>query len=463
MFKQDDIQPTIAGLRKDHIVQFLLEHLKNSNLHNQASVQLNAPNAHFNSNREFWARLLYERNATLKWVELKGFQIVDWFPRTPGLYHTDKAERAREEAEQFICEENGILFYNPHGKFHMIEGGVGSVRFKPILVEREEHWLCTATSDGYCHSGVPLAIPTNLLREVDFSDYKYKFTLVGQIRFLPKFLEDHFQHINRIPQIYVVVNHLKITSKEQSSAPVKITPMLFFEAEISDFLKKNNRRNYRNKGYVTYAICCADSLKTLDNASDWLELYVNRYNGKIITNFDEQRPAFERVPFSLQNIMSNNIAQKVIQELIQETETENINSIYKKIQINILKLNNVQTGDNCTMSNERTINTGGGNYYESISTSGGNYIQGNYINMSQDLTQAAAQIQELIEQLQKSGLTVDSAQEKVAKDVANQAQNNPTMKDKLVKWGQSLGDATVNDVVKGAVKLAIRSAGIPLP
>lgn len=83
--------------------------------------------------------------------------------------------------------------------------------------------------------------------------------------------------------------------------------------------------------------------------------------------------------------------------------------------------------------------------------------------MSQDLTQAAAQIQELIEQLQKSGLTVDSAQEKVAKDVANQAQNNPTMKDKLVKWGQSLGDATVNDVVKGAVKLAIRSAGIPLP
>lgn len=232
MFKQDDIQPTIAGLRKDHIVQFLLEHLKNSNLHNQASVQLNAPNAHFKSNREFWERLLYERNATLKWVELKGFQIVDWFPRTPGLYHTD---------------------------------------------------------------------------------------------------------------------------------------------------------------------------------------------------------------------------------------TENINSIYKKLQINILKLNNVQTGDNCTMSNERTINTGGGNYYESISTSGGNYIQGNYINMSQDLTQAAAQIQELIEQLQKSGLTVDSAQEKVAKDVANQAQNNPTMKDKLVKWGQSLGDATVNDVVKGAVKLAIRSAGIPLP
>ena len=108
----------------------------------------------------------------------------------------------------------------------------------------------------------------------------------------------------------------------------------------------------------------------------------------------------------------------------------------------------------------RTINTDGGNYIESNI---GTYVQGNYINMSQDLTQAATQIQDLIEQLQKRGMTVDTAQEQVATDIATQAQNNPTMKDKLLKWGQSLGDATVSDVVKGAVKLAIRSAGIPLP
>ena len=120
-------------------------------------------------------------------------------------------------------------------------------------------------------------------------------------------------------------------------------------------------------------------------------------------------------------------------------------------------------GERNKMSSNRTINTGGGSYYESINTSGGDYIQGDYINMSQDLTQAAAQIQELIEQLQKQGVTVDIAQEQVAKDMTSQTQSNPTMKDKLVKWGQSLGDATVSDVVKGAVKLAIRSAGIPLP
>jgi|GEM_PF-976955 len=112
------------------------------------------------------------------------------------------------------------------------------------------------------------------------------------------------------------------------------------------------------------------------------------------------------------------------------------------------------------MSGDRHINTGGGNYIESNS---GVYIQGSYIDMNQDLTQAATQIQDLIEQLKNRGMTDDVAQEQVAKDMANQAQNNSAIKDKLVKWGQSLGDATVSDVVKGAVKLAIRSAGIPLP
>ncbi|KAM3090001.1 hypothetical protein ACKFKG_31220 [Phormidesmis sp. 146-35] len=112
------------------------------------------------------------------------------------------------------------------------------------------------------------------------------------------------------------------------------------------------------------------------------------------------------------------------------------------------------------MSVDRHINTGGGNYIESNT---GTYVQGNYINMGSDLSRAAAQIQDLIEQLQKKGVTVDVAQEQVARDMATQAQTNSTIKANLLKWGQSLGDATVSDVVKGAVKLAIRSAGIPLP
>ncbi len=129
-------------------------------------------------------------------------------------------------------------------------------------------------------------------------------------------------------------------------------------------------------------------------------------------------------------------------------------------QNNYIQAVNVQLGESSTMNGDRHINTDGGNYIESNT---GTYVQGDYITMSQDLTHAAAQIQNLIEQLERKGVTVDVAQEQVAEDMVAQAKANSKVKDKLLKWGQSLGDATVSDVVKGAVKLAIRSAGIPLP
>lgn len=87
----------------------------------------------------------------------------------------------------------------------------------------------------------------------------------------------------------------------------------------------------------------------------------------------------------------------------------------------------------------------------------------NIFATAQNLAEAAEQIQQLLSQLQSKGMSTDDAQKEVANSMTVQAQNDPAMKDKLIKWGQSLGDATVSDVVKGVVKLAIRSAGIPLP
>ncbi len=125
------------------------------------------------------------------------------------------------------------------------------------------------------------------------------------------------------------------------------------------------------------------------------------------------------------------------------------------------------------MAGNRNIHTGGGNYNESMEFMGGsynesiagNYIQGNYISMSQDLSQAAAQIQQLLTQLRtQQGYSQEDAQQEVANDLASPAQSNPTVKDKLVKWGQSLGDAaaktTVSEAATAVVKLALALAGI---
>jgi len=113
---------------------------------------------------------------------------------------------------------------------------------------------------------------------------------------------------------------------------------------------------------------------------------------------------------------------------------------------------------------DRNINTGGGNYNERID---GNYIQGNYINMSQDLTQAAQQIQDLLQQLQNQGVPVETSQQQVAADMAKQAETNPAMMEKLVLWGKAMAnkasETTVSEAAKMVFTLALKAAGVPLP
>jgi len=111
----------------------------------------------------------------------------------------------------------------------------------------------------------------------------------------------------------------------------------------------------------------------------------------------------------------------------------------------------------------------GDNYYGNIKavnfTPHGTGMGGVYNDFSntQDLAQAAAQIQALLSQLQQQGQSPEAAQQQVADGLAKQAKKDPTTLGKLVMWGQKLGDATVTDVVKSVVKLALRSAGVPLP
>lgn len=82
--------------------------------------------------------------------------------------------------------------------------------------------------------------------------------------------------------------------------------------------------------------------------------------------------------------------------------------------------------------------------------------------MSQDLTHAASQIQDLLDQLRQHGVVENAAQKQVATDLASEAKKDPNVREKLQKWGESLASTTVSDVVKGIVKLACKSAGIPL-
>lgn len=292
----------VPELNSEAVAAFIINHLSSTNLLRDATPAVSAPDNAFNSNDAFWKSILARNATALSWIELPSFQISDWYPRSPGLYHTDEAHQQRKRALQNLVDEDGVSHYRPAGKTDMIAGGIGTIRFKPISIEGSAHWMCTATSDHYCHTGIPLAVPQRLLSNIDI--YKPgKFRVVGQLRFLPKFFDEYFQHYIRIPQLYVQVSELRRLSDD--GHPITVTPMVFFEAE-GEWGEQHN---------VTYVQCSSLDDEELDRASDWIEGYVQRYGLAILTNFDQQRPTFANVPFSLQTVMTNRLDAAAINSL----------------------------------------------------------------------------------------------------------------------------------------------------
>ncbi len=123
------------------------------------------------------------------------------------------------------------------------------------------------------------------------------------------------------------------------------------------------------------------------------------------------------------------------------------------------------------MSGDRIINMSGGTYNESIQ---GGYvqgdsinIQGNYINISQDLSQFISQIQHHLTQIQaERKCSPDEAQKFVAAELANQAKSQPNIKQKLAKLGQYVRDGAANGLIGQAavevIKIALNLLNLPL-
>lgn len=326
---------------KEDFIQIIFDHFKNINLLLPGISRSGDKSLSFRSNQQFWLNILNEQTKALKRVNLNKFQIVDWYPRSPGLFHTEKARYSRKLArKKIIKEDEAFLVYSPSGKEAMMQGGVGSIRFKPRQIEGENCWLCTATSDGYCHSGIPLAIPNRLINNIPFNSDTY-FSITGKIIFLDDSFQDQFfSHVVRIPQIHILVESIKILSND--GYPVYITPMVFFQSH-------DNHQEHK----VTY-VTCQPNLTEIGSAVEWMEQYVDQYNGTIITDFDEQRRTFPHTKISLSDVMQGSASISQLSLPTQDT-IEEINIIYNIYQ-------------NSTRKIKVT-----GNYNENIQ---GDYIQG---------------------------------------------------------------------------------------
>lgn len=157
------------------------------------------------------------------------------------------------------------------------------------------------------------------------------------------------------------------------------------------------------------------------------------------------------------------------QQRIESLEVH-VNRLYSIIE-NGLQTGNHVAGAIKTMAEQdksrydlRSAKFGGG-----FAAEGGFQVGGNLIDLSSDcnLSDAAQQIQELLHQLEGQGVSIEDAKQQAASELAKQVKANPTIRENLVKWGQSLvdtaGKTTVSEAVKGVIKLAAQMSGIPLP
>ena len=131
------------------------------------------------------------------------------------------------------------------------------------------------------------------------------------------------------------------TKPKKKLDPIIITPVALFESTESD--------EYRyDRAQYTFVQCPAGEDSVLDAAGEWIEKYAKKFSGRIITNFDEQRPILADAPLSYQKLVAKTYDKTVIKHFSGTIQTAQIDRLVQKSV--------VQFGDTNVANN---INVGG--------------------------------------------------------------------------------------------------------
>jgi hypothetical protein len=138
-------------------------------------------------------------------------------------------------------------------------------------------------------------------------------------------------------------------------------------------------------------------------------------------------------------------------------------TLYKQQTERLLGVIEKMSEQNKASYDLRGAKFGGGFAAEGAVQAGGAFID---FSVSSNLTDAAQQIQDLLQQLNSGGMGYDDATSQAAKEIVKQAESNPALMGQLVQWGKSLADTasktTVSEAAKVVVKLALQMAGVSI-
>jgi len=342
-----------AALRQPRHFMTLMDHQLDRLVHEQASKAfLNVPSGdsqaltenrddqrHFYSNNDIWEAIIGMgfKSPTAR-ISLDSFFLFEWFPRVPGLYHTEDGKWARMEAQQNIELEGGVRVYNPYGKMSMLDGGIGTLRLKPVSIDGQDIYLMSASSDGFPDHGFPIGLPEllygDLIDEILERGCVAR-SIFGRLRYLPERFSSMYRDYRNIPEVYLLVDSIERPSHQRRRS------MEEFGARVA--VSFSSSYEGMPKIYAAYVTFDPGVPGSFERSLDWLENdYVhNKYRGQVITDFDEQKGHFASAPFSLRKIMSLNLRLDEVSNTagIDRYYAQRILSVQDEIRIYIGEIN----------------------------------------------------------------------------------------------------------------------------
>jgi hypothetical protein len=276
----------------------------------------------FQTNESFWDEVLSEGIHANTQVTLDNFFLSEWFPRSPGLFHTGLAWDARRIAESStlpLSDEERRLYEstgppNPHvydicGKVKMLSGGLGCIRLLPKATESGLLWFMSASSSMSAHEGVPIALTESLYGSyIDRLTEHGVFpcTLTGKLRFLPEPLLSLYRDYTGVRRLYLQIEEIQPVPLDPHDLSPIVSVAVMFESPLYD----------NCAAYVSFTPGIGGSIW---QRLSWLEHYVATfYNGIILTDFDEQMTRFRDAVFSLDKICNGRLSGPDVRSIVNK-------------------------------------------------------------------------------------------------------------------------------------------------
>ncbi len=313
-----------------------------------AAATTPAPDRSYDSNDALWREVLGERVRATRVVHLEDFVLSEWFPLSPGLFHTPEAAWSREDAQHHLLtgpnrqaqleQEIGrslrpgaldeatrdmLRVYSPRGKLGMMGGGVGCVRLHHRRLESDDVWFMSASSTPIAHEGFPVLLPAALYDEcidaiADSGGLRCRLT--GRLHQVTDGFDPLFPRVVGVPRLYLLGERLEPRAPKNETFIA--TGALTFEAasatEPADWRSEWDPVPDLHAAYVTFA---AGNQASIRAAADWVaSSYVESlFDGRVVSDFDEHVPRFAGAPLEVSRVTAAMLEPHTVKRIVDKT------------------------------------------------------------------------------------------------------------------------------------------------